>query len=104
MSTIPKYFKRVPKNPNQNNVYARSLKRKLSAVSVAESIYGISKKPNPDHLSSALTGELDERECILVSTDENLPPDITSVSTKELNSLLGSEKNLQRQINEKVSP
>lgn len=103
MSTIQKYFERVPKNATENNVYARSLKRKFSALTVGESNYATSKKPNSDKMSSALSGELDERECILVSTDENLPPDITSVSTKELNSLLGCEKNHQRQIHEKVS-
>lgn len=84
MSTIQKYFKRVPKNSVQNNVYARSLKRKLSALNVEESNCGTSKKTN---------SELDERECILVSTDKNLPLNIASVSTNEINSFLRSEQN-----------
>lgn len=103
MSTIQKYFKRVPKNSVQNNVYARSLKRKLSALNVEESNCGTSKKTNSDKIPSTITSELDERECILVSTDKNLPLNIASVSTNEINSFLRIEQNLQRQIHEKVS-
>lgn len=103
MSSVQNYFKRVPKNKIQNNVYARSLKRKFSALNAEESKCEKCKKPNSAKKPSPPTEYADEHDCILVSTDENLLPGKSSESIEELNSLRCNETNLQRQIHEKVS-
>lgn len=104
MSTILDYFKRIPEKKLKNDVYARSLKRKLSALNAEKSNGEKSKKAYSGQITSplALNAVLDERDCVLVSTDEKLL-DTISVSSKDFDSFLCSEKNLQREIHEKVS-
>lgn len=103
MSQIHKYFERIPINEQKNNIYARSLKRKLSALNDGKSNCEKSEKTNRDKMLSPQTVGLDESDCILVSSDENLSLDQILVSAKEFNSLQSSEKHLQQQNRDKVS-
>lgn len=93
MPLINNYFQRVPKETLQSNVYARSIKRKLYVFNYGESKCEKSQKTNSDETASPPSVEL----------DENLPLDKTSVSIKEYNSLLCNQKNLERQIHDKVN-
>lgn len=103
MSNIQNYFDRISNHDLKDNIYARSIKRKFSTLNDEKSNCEKSQKTNSDKMVSPPILELDEKDCILVSSDENLHLDQISVSAKDFSSLQSREKHLQQQNREKVN-